>query len=157
MSRFNGDALYVVAKKFPKAFSSESIQRMIEEEMISFESASNLLAITDGSISKEDMVQFGGITDTPQSSEDHIRVAKTKYFEDLKFKALLECIKEDDTLLYEEFVEIDNARKSLMNKIITREENKFNTLLSQVKSANGCDTNLIDGLIKTKVRLEDLS
>ena len=154
MRKINGNAIMVVAKQFPKSFSPESVQQMIENGIISYESAANLLSIIDPSMASE-ADNFMEMGDKPNTAQDHIREAKARYFEDLKFKALLECVKEDDTMLYEDFVSVDNARRQIMAKIVQQKEGALNDMLNEVKAAYGCDPTLIDGLIKTRIRNKD--
>ena len=69
---------------------------------------------------------------------------------------MLQAVKHDDTLLFTEFTNLENALKRVKSEIVAKEENNFNTLLNEIKTTTGDNNSIIDSLIQTKVDVSDV-
>ncbi len=147
-------AVTFLSKIFNGIFSKESVEELINKDKISFEAAATVLsAMPEKLRSAEANVEHVDM-DNGQKT-DIAKKAIQCYFEDVKFKAMLDAIQDDDTLLATEFKNIDNARTRIKAEIVKKYEDNYNTLLNEIKTTGGTNKEILDKLIQTKVSVDD--
>ncbi len=143
----------------PGLFNKKSVEALVLADKISYDAAAEAMsAIDSATISNESgsaEVNAGEVTKA-ELSHMHGKDAIEAQYRDIKFEAMLQAVKHDDTLLFTEFTNIDNARKRLAAQIVAKEENNLNTLLNEIKTTTGDDNSILDSLIQTKVDVEDV-
>lgn len=147
-----------IASKIPQAFSKESVENMITSNSLSWESANSIIGSIEAYTANMSLENDGPVhvktASTPDMgiAEDALKAS----FASIKFNALLKMIEDDDTLAYDEFCNIDNARNKIMAEIISKHENDLNILLNELKTT-GADASEIDNLINTKLAVMDIA
>ncbi len=146
MKDFN--LITVFTKKLPHIFSKESITDLITKNKISFIQAKESLAAIDLTSEAYDK----------DISTDSIvsKMQKLGFYANVKFEAMLESAKEDERMLYDEFVNLDNARNKIISEIVSKKEGDINALLQAIKTLPGVNEKEIDELIGVSVKVEDL-
>jgi hypothetical protein len=136
------------AKRLPNLFSRESINALVRNNDVSLEHARESLEAVD---------MYENAHDKNISTAETIdKMQKLGFYANVKFEAMLEAAKEDERLLYDQFVTIDNARNEAMAKIIDKKEDDVNAVLNSLKTLPKVDPKEIDSLIQIKVRVEDI-
>jgi hypothetical protein len=144
-----------IGKRYPKAISNEAVESLVTANKISFPDAAECAAsIETANVTTEaaPIVNEANF----KEMEGAVNEAVKRDFANAKFEAMLQGIKEDNTLLYKEFADIDNARNNVISEIL-KGETQFNSLLNQLKTTQGVDKNIIDNLIQVKVELTDIN
>lgn len=148
-----------LSSAIPGLFNKKSVEALVLADKISYDAAAEAMSAIDRvTISNESgsaEVNAGEVTKAEISHMQGKDVIEAQY-RDIKFEAMLQAVKHDDTLLFTEFTNIDNARKRLAAQIVAKEENNFNTLLNEIKTTTGDNNSIIDSLIQTKVDVEDV-
>ena len=101
-------AVKFLSNKFTGIFSKESIEELISKDKISYEAAAEAISAMPNALKSSE----SAIEEVKMTSDQKTEIAKKalqKYFESVKFDAMLDQIKEDDTLLATEFNNIDNC------------------------------------------------
>jgi 6-pyruvoyl-tetrahydropterin synthase len=166
MNTFN-DILPSLIKKFPSIVSKETIEGLVLKEdknALSFECAFLCMSELDSSKesrSQEATASFdtAGANDyeTEKEKDFTLEEAVRNNFANVKFKALVDHAKKEDTFLYTEFTDIDSARNRIASEIISKYENEFNSFLVALKTAEGVDKSVIESLIQTKIHVGELN
>jgi hypothetical protein len=149
------NAVQFIASKMPGVISKESVGSLVQDNKITYDAAANIVASLDAS-------GVSGATSTESttagfdiSSSDVDKMVGVKatehFFKDMKFQAMLDAIKKDDTMLYTEFVNLDKARERIAAQIVAKEENNFNMLLNEMKTTTGTNKDILDKLISTNL------
>ncbi len=151
MSKSN--VLSYISECLPGIFSKECVEELVTRNELSWEAANSIVTDIDLSesarSSESTAVKHKNIADV-----DNMGIAEDafkRHYANVKFEALLNKIQDDDTLMYDEFVNIDNARNKIMSDIIAKHENDLNVMLNQVKTTGGVNAAAIDALIQTKL------
>lgn len=140
-----------LASKLPGTFTKESIESLVMNNSITFADAKEALS------SIESITPDKGATDsTKVQMVEEAKMATEKdamarLFAGIKFQALLKEVQDDDTLAYQEFVNLDNARNKIIADIVAKHEPDFNILLQEIKTTGGTNAEAIDKLITTKL------
>ena len=148
-------AVKYLSKNLPNMFGKASIEELVSKDKISYESASEAITLMS-----EKAMSTEATTAVKIDNEDKTNIATKalqQYFENTKFGAMVEAIKEDDTMLYTEYQNIENARARIMAEIVQKEEFNYNTLLNELKTVKNTNTELLDKLIQTKVSVDDIA
>ena len=150
------DAVSFLSDEFPGSISKEAVSALVSENKITFDAAANVMANLEthgfnGSRSNEAKAAIDNYDDVDELNGVK---AATAFYKDIKFKAMLDSCKKDDTMLYTEFMNIEKARERIMSEIVAREENNFNMLLNQIKDTTGTDKNLFDKLIGVNLTVD---
>ena len=146
-----------LTKKFNNFVSKKAVENLIANDLISYEAAAeamSIIASDNNGMSKESSNDVETVAMTTDQKTIITKKALQNYFEDTKFNAMVELVKEDDTLLATEF-NIENARARIKAEIVAKEEHNFNTLLNQLKPTGGTNGEVIDKLLQTQVSLDD--
>lgn len=155
--KFPSKTIMFMAKVFPGVFSKESVEKMVVADQISIEAAG--ACFVQAEARSAEAVQGSGVpTDGLEGIDKDAldKIAKEQYFANVKFQAMLSQLKEDDTFLHDEFVSIDNARNKAIADIVATRERDFNMMLQSLKTADGVDKEVIDSLLQTKLKVEDI-
>ena len=147
-----------LTKKFNNFVSKKAGENLIANDLISYEAAAeamSIIASDNNGMSKESSNDVETVTMTTDQKTIITKKALQNYFEDTKFNAMVELVKEDDTLLATEFNNIENARARIKAEIVAKEEHNFNSLLNQLKTTGGTNGEVIDKLLQTQVSLDD--
>ena len=146
-----------LTKKFNNFVSKKAVENLIANDLISYEAAAEAMSIlsSNGSMSRESGSEVETVEMTTDQKSIITKKALQKYFEDTKFNAMVELVKEDDTLIATEFNNIENARARIKAEIVAKEEHNFNSLLNQLKTTGGTNKDIIDKLLQTQVSLDD--
>lgn len=147
MSKSN--VLSYISKKMPGVLSRESVEELVSKNELSWEAASAIISDADTFARSTEAMTHKDIVDINNTgiAQDAIK----RHFANVKFEALLNKIQDDDTLMYDEFVNIDNARNEIMSKIIAKHENDLNILLNEVKTTSGANAEILETLVCTKL------
>ena len=147
MSKSN--VLSYISKKMPGVLSRESVEELVSKNELSWEAASAIISDADAFARSTEAMTHKDIVDINNTgiAQDAIK----RHFANVKFEALLNKIQDDDTLMYDEFVNIDNARNEIMSKIIAKHENDLNILLNEVKTTGGANAEILETLVCTKL------
>ena len=148
-------AVKFLSNKFNGIFSKESIEELIAKDKISFEAAAEALTVMpEGLRSSESTVET---VDISSKQEDIInKKALQNYYEGVKFEAMLDQIKQDDTLLATEFNNVNNALTRIKAEIVQKYENNYNVLLEEIKTTGGTNKEILDKLIQTKLSVDEI-
>ncbi len=148
-------AVKFLSNKFTGVFSKESIEELVSKDKISYEAAAEAIsAMPDALRSSESAVET--IKMTTDQKTDIAKKALQKYFEDVKFEAMIDQIKKDDTLLATEFNNLDNALTRIKAEIVQKYEKDYNILLEEIKTTGGTNSEVLDKLIQTKLSVDDI-
>lgn len=146
--------LSYISKCLPGIISKESVEELISRNELSWEAANSIVSDLDmagarSTESSDTKVVHKDIADVKDMgiAEDAFK----RHYANVKFEALLNKIQDDDTLMYDEFVNIDNARNKIMSDIIAKHETDLNIMLNQLKTTGGTNASAIDALIQTKL------
>jgi hypothetical protein len=167
MGTFN-NILPKLIKKFPSLVRKETIEKLVlqDKNALSYEAASNCIGALDAfarehekdAVSTEsESDQFKGDFDTKGEKDFTLEESTRLNFANVKFSALVDYAKEDDTFLYTEFVDVDAARNRVASEIVANYENDFNSFLVSLKTAEGVDKSVIDGFLQTKIHVGELN
>lgn len=150
------DAVSFLSDKFPGSISREAVSALVSENKITFDAAANVMGNLeahglDGSRSNEAKAAIDNYDDVDELNGVK---AATAFYKDVKFKAMLDSCKKDDTMLYTEFMNIEKARERIAAEIVAKEENNFNMLLNQIKDTTGTNKDLFDKLIGVNLSVD---
>ena len=146
-----------LTSRLPGLFNKKSIEALVLADKISFESAAEAMSVIDSaSISSESASagSNGEVTKSDTSVMQGKNDIEAQY-KGIKFDAMLQAVKQDDTLLYTEYVNIENALKRIKSEIVAKEENNLNQLLNEIKTTTGDSNSMIDDLIQTTCSVDD--
>ena len=132
-----------LSNKFPGLLNKKSVENLVAQDKISYEAAMSVVSdieSTEAVVNSADMKSF----DVPEGIGE---AAIKNYYGEVKSAAMVNAIKEDDTFLYNEFKEVDNARAKLAAEIISKKESDFNLFLNELKETTGADVGTCDKLI----------
>jgi hypothetical protein len=161
--------LPILIKEFPSIVSKETIQKLIlsDKNALSYECAFNCISEIDANDQKlPKKSQEGELPIDKATAEDYdtdneqkfvLEQATRSNYANVKFKALVDHAKKEDTFLYTEFVDIDSARNRIASEIVSKYENDFNSFLVALKTAEGVDKSKIEELIQTKIHVGELN
>ena len=148
-------AVKFLSNRFTGVFSRESIEELVSKDKISYEAAAEAIsAMPEPLRSSESVVEAVDIT--AEQKNIISEKALQKYFENVKFEAMLNQIKEDDTLLATEFTNLDNALTRIKAEIVQKYERDYNTILGEIKTTGGVNTEVVDKLIQTKLSVDEI-
>jgi hypothetical protein len=168
MTNYN-DILPNLVKKFPAIISKKTVEQLVlsDTNALSFECASVCIdelesADTGAAKRSQESTLIDGKSapsdyDTKNEHDFTLEEIKRLNFANVKFKALVDYARKEDTLLYTEFNEIDSARNRIASDIISKYENDFNSFLVSLRMAEGVDKSVIDSLIQTKIHVGELN
>lgn len=138
--------------------TKNELETLVNNDKVSFESAASIVADIENaeSAAKNDPNRSGESVGTPIDMSGDLEKmvgvkAVNQYFKDVKFNAMLENIKKDDTMLYTEYVTLEKAMEKLHAEIVQKEEQNFNTLLNEIKSVSEKDKPILDKLTSTRL------
>ena len=138
--------------------TKNELETLVNNDKVSFESAASIVADIENaeSAAKNDPNRSGESVSTPIDMggdlEKMVGVkAVNQYFKDVKFNAMLENIKKDDTMLYTEYVTLEKAMEKIQAEIVQKEEQNFNTLLNEIKGVSEKDKPILDKLTSTRL------
>ena len=138
--------------------TKNELETLVNNDKVSFESAASIVADIENaeSAAKNDPNRSGESVGTPIDMSGDLEKmvgvkAVNQYFKDVKFNAMLENIKKDDTMLYTEYVTLEKAMEKLQAEIVQKEEQNFNTLLNEIKSVSEKDKPILDKLTSTRL------
>lgn len=140
----------LLAKRVPRLFSKESVNELVSQNKISFEHAKESLA----SIDLTDLTKKAETNTNTTSTME--KMDKLGFYAQVKFEAMLESAKEDDRMLYDDFVEIDNQRNKIIAEIASKREGDVNSLLNALKTLPNVESNEIDEMISLSIKVEDI-
>jgi hypothetical protein len=156
-------------KEFPGIVSKKTIEKLVvdcnDKNALSYESAAECIAEidaaqTDKVYSTEGEVPMDQSTkaDFQTDNEGKFVLDKTKlaHFANVKFGALVDFAKKDDSLLYTEFRNIDAARDRIISEVVSKYEHDFNSFLVSLQATEGSDKSIIETLLKTKVHVGEI-
>lgn len=143
-----------------RAITKNTLETLVNNDKISFESAASIVADIDNAASDDNARSHESATNTPvDMSGDLEKMIGTKaidhYFKDVKLSAMIEGIKKDDTMLYTEYVTLEQAREKLLSEIVRKEEYNFNTMLNEIKNTSEKDNAILEKLTSTALDLGD--
>jgi hypothetical protein len=170
MSSFN-KSLPNLIKKFPSIISKESVDSLLSSDKyaLSFEDAKDCMALLDiidnvnkinpATQSTEDhsTKEFNSDFETKNTKDFLLEESTRHNFANVKFSALIDYAKHEDTFLYTEFNEADAARNRIASEVVSKYENDFNSFLMALKTAEGVNKTVIDSLIQTKIHVGELN
>jgi hypothetical protein len=137
---------------------------MADKNALSFECASSCIGeldVAEAQRSQESSIPIDKDDASSYNTENEktffLENATKQHFADVKFKALVDHAKKEDSFLFSEFVEVDAARNRIASEIISKYENEFNSFLVALKTAEGIDKSAIDSLIQTKIEVGEIS
>ena len=138
--------------------TKNELETLVNNDKVSFESAASIVADIENaeSAAKNDPNRSGESVGTPIDMSGDLEKmvgvkAVNQYFKDVKFNAMLENIKKDDTMLYTEYVTLEKAMEKIQAEIIQKEEPNFNTLLNEIKGVSEKDKPILDKLTSTRL------
>lgn len=138
--------------------TKNELETLVNNDKVSFESAASIVADIENaeSAAKNDPNRSGESVGTPIDMSGDLEKmvgvkAVNQYFKDVKFNAMLENIKKDDTMLYTEYVTLEKAMEKLHAEIVQKEEQNFNTLLNEIKGVSEKDKPILDKLTSTRL------
>lgn len=142
--------------------TKNELETLVNNDKVSFESAASIVADIENaeSAAKNDPNRSGESVGTPIDMSGDLEKmvgvkAVNQYFKDVKFNAMLENIKKDDTMLYTEYVTLEKAMEKIQAEIVQKEEQNFNTLLNEIKGVSEKDKPILDKLTSTRLDLGD--
>ena len=142
--------------------TKNELETLVNNDKVSFESAASIVADIENaeSAAKNDPNRSGESVSTPIDMSGDLEKmvgvkAVNQYFKDVKFNAMLENIKKDDTMLYTEYVTLEKAMEKIQAEIVQKEEPNFNTLLNEIKGVSEKDKPILDKLTSTRLDLGD--
>lgn len=138
--------------------TKNELETLVNNDKVSFESAASIVADIENaeSAAKNDPNRSGESVGTPIDMSGDLEKmvgvkAVNQYFKDVKFNAMLENIKKDDTMLYTEYVTLEKAMEKIQAEIVQKEEQNFNTLLNEIKGVSEKDKPILDKLTSTRL------
>ena len=149
------NAVKFLSNRFSGVFTKKSIEELISKDKISYEAAAEAMSVIPANDKSQESAEEV-VSMTTDQKTIITKKALQNYFEGAKFDAMLNQVKEDDTLLYNEFQNIDNARARIMAEIVKKEEFNYNTLLDEIKTTGGTNQDILDKLIQTKVSVDEV-
>jgi 6-pyruvoyl-tetrahydropterin synthase len=170
MGSFN-KSLPNLIKKFPSIICKDSVDSLLSADKyaLSFEDAKDCMALID-IIKNEDKNKDAALSTEGHSTKEFDADFETKNtkdflleestrhnFANVKFNALIDYAKQEDTFLYTEFNEADAARNRIASEVVSKYENDFNSFLMALKTAEGVNKTVIDSLIQTKIHVGELN
>lgn len=142
--------------------TKNELETLVNNDKVSFESAASIVADIENaeSAAKNDPNRSGESVGTPIDMSGDLEKmvgvkAVNQYFKDVKFNAMLENIKKDDTMLYTEYVTLEKAMEKIQAEIVQKEEQNFNTLLNEIKGVSEKDKPILEKLTSTTLDLSD--
>lgn len=144
-----------LTKSFSGVFDKKSIESLVVGDQISYQCAAEAVSAIDLDGSRG-LEATSAVNISGQAKEDIQKKANELYLKNVKLDAMINQVKEDDTLLYTEFMNLENLRKEVIGRIVQKEEFNLNQLLNECKTA-GAKAEVIDELVQTKVKVDDLS
>lgn len=132
--------LKLITTRIPALFSKESISAITAKNEMSFEDANEALAV----LAKDNNV------------DTQSKMQKLGYYGNVKLDAMLEACKDDERLIYEEFVKLDEKRDAILAKIVSKFDDQIGILLESIKETSGANASEIDTFIKTKVSFDNV-
>ena len=159
-------AIACLATMFPGLLSKKAVESMVIHDSISVESAQICFVQAEAreheagkNTSTEGWEPGKGILTDAFAGVDKDKLddlAKSQFFANAKFQAMLASLKESDPFKHDEFVTLDNARNAAVSDIVSNYEYDFDQMLTTLTSADGADKDVINGLLQTKLRVEDI-
>lgn len=148
-----------LSNRFSGIFSQESIKNLVANDSISYEAAAEAMSniTADGGVVSTESSKVEPVDFTNEQKTIITKKALQKYFENVKFEAMLDAIKQDDTLLATEYEEANNARTRIMAEIVSKAETNYNTLLNQLITTDGTNKELLEKLVQTKVSVDQVN
>lgn len=144
----------------PGLFNKKSVEALVLADKISYDAAAEAMSAIDraATSSESSSVVENNAGEVTKAELSHMqgKDAIEAQYRDIKFEAMLQAVKHDDTLLFTEFTNLENALKRVKSEIVAKEENNFNTLLNEIKTTTGDNNSIIDSLIQTKVDVSDV-
>lgn len=143
----------------PGLFNKKSVEALVLADKISYDAAAEAMSAIDrATTSSESGSVENNAGEVTKAELSHMqgKDAIEAQYRDIKFEAMLQAVKHDDTLLFTEFTNLENALKRVKSEIVAKEENNFNTLLNEIKTTTGDNNSIIDSLIQTKVDVSDV-
>lgn len=112
----------VLARKIPFLFNANAVKTLAAKNELSIEDASEALNSVDQKM--DDRI-----------IDAHAKMVRQQFYGAVKFEAMLAAAKEDERLLYDEFLRVDNDRDKIIAQINERFNGDFNALLNVVKTS----------------------
>jgi hypothetical protein len=165
MNNFN-NILPSLVRQLPSLVSKETIEKLLlaDKNALSYENAADCIATLDSVIenknafAKESTQPVEGDFDTKNDKNFTLEDSVSQnYFANVKFKALVDFAKKEDTFLFTEFTDIDAARNRISAEIVSKYENDFNSFLVSLQAQEGVDKSIIESLLQTKIHVGELN
>lgn len=128
-------------RTFPKVFTRESLNSLIRNHNLSMEALNDAAAVLAES-------EANPTVEISPLAEANV---KSQSVSDFKLASALEIAKDDDRLIYDEFLQVDAQRNALVAKIAARYQDDVNAILNVAKTADGTDAREIDNLIHSDI------
>ena len=138
-----------LAKTVPGLLKKESINKLVADNKLSFESANEAIH----AIESNGDSTAAGAAEQKQVLE---KLALNSFLADTKFKAELIAVQEDDRFLYEEFQRVDNERDKIIAKIAEKQEATISIMLQHLSTIPGSDIELIKSLQGLKLKVQNI-
>jgi hypothetical protein len=164
------DILPTLIRSFPGSVSREAIEHIVTDPRsgMSYECAAKCIAEIDATneIFNAALHSRESVPMDRASGQDFatngpakfvLEEANLKNFANVKFQALVDLAKKDDSLLYNEFVEVDNARDRVAADVVSKYEHDFNSFLVALQTTEGVDKSIVDSLIQTKIHVATIN
>jgi hypothetical protein len=148
----NSNIIAFLAKEIPGLLSKESINDLVSKNDISYDAAMESLNFITADFGKE--AKDGGVKTDDDLLAKH---AKFGFLSSAKFKAELESSRQDERLLFEEFIRVDAARDALIAKISERQEALINNVLHHLKTVSGVDQGIVDDMLGLRLKAQSVS
>jgi hypothetical protein len=154
-------------KRFPHFLSRETVSKLLltDKNALSYEDASACMAELDAAeqdnkISKEseNPIDTKSPSDFSTDGEQDFTLEDTvkSHFANVKFKALVDIAKKEDTFLFTEFSEVEAARNRLASEIVSKYESDFNSFITALEGTEGTNKTVVNQLVQTKIHVGDL-
>jgi hypothetical protein len=167
MNSFN-DILPKLIKQFPSIVSKETIEKLLlsDKNALSYENAAQCISEIDSAVERNTLStestqgidrSDAGDYETKKEKDFVLENSLKNHFANVKFKALVDFAKKEDTFLFTEFTEIDAARNRIAAEIVSKYENDFNSFLVSLQAQEGSGKSIIESLLQTKVHVGEIN
>lgn len=130
-----------LGKRFPRLLNENVVNKLIDSNSISYESAIELKMIARESDENKDKIE--------KLEEQE---AMTRSIIDFKREAVLSILKEDNRYVYDEFAKLNKAYIEALDTIAAKYEDRVNMFLGTLKAnVSDDDKKILDKVIKTKL------
>ena len=138
-----------LSSAIPGLFNKKSVEALVLADKISYDAAAEAMSAIDrAATSSESSSVENNAGEVTKAELSHMqgKDAIEAQYRDIKFEAMLQAVKHDDTLLFTEFTNLENALKRVKSEIVAKEENNFTPTRMMLR----------DGSVKDLTRLQDI-